>query len=202
MPKLLIKLVSLVLLLVFSQCVHDLLLDAAVSVHCFSTVLAATKRPGLADDGIKRGRDESIVINGLYLGMDIDRVLSVLKKNIPGMRIRVAGRGDKVTGEHDYWVRLRKPGVIAPVFNNSCLIINNNGLVVADAYGKVRSIMLSEDIVNHLFDAHDLEPGAFVEKFANVYGISEMTTSADGASSRYVNSSGEEVCIYKKNKAL
>ena len=53
------------------------------------------------------------------------------------------------------------------------------GGVTADADGKVNGILFSGGIVEHIFNASDMEDSDFVEKFADSYGIPEFDVSDD-----------------------
>lgn len=137
----------------------------------------------------KKHSSQSLVVKGIYIGMNINEVQSVLRTKIDTSKVSVAdvskGDGGKfpnaLTGPENYYIAL---GGLFPI-----------GVILAGPDGAVDYIMFSEILVNNIFKAQGAPAVTFAQQFINAYGIPEIKLSDDRRSWFYLSPDGVKLTI-------
>jgi hypothetical protein len=132
-------------------------------------LLLLTAGTGLAED-----KKPSVVVKGVYIGMDVQEAAKQIKTKLPegwglsGPHKADEGPGGYAITDKGFYVWI---GGALPV-----------GVIIADAEGKVTTIKLTTMLVNEMFQAENMEASEFAKKFAEAYKIPslEPTDSWDG----------------------
>lgn len=143
-----------------------------VTVSVISAVLCAITAFG------QSGNEPSLKVKGLYIGMDIKDVPSVLKQKLP------PGVGKNVSDVLD--------GRRVEIYGNVGFI--EPCVVTADSQGKVTNIWFDYRVVIPLFNVDGMEISTFVETFSKAYNIS-MSMSDDMNKWIYTSPDGTKVTI-------
>lgn len=139
-------------------------------------------------------------VKGLWLGMNIDEVPAILKKQLP--KWSVSGVKDLSKGY--YYIPGLISGLIEP---GSRFIVEVGGEiemgahVVADKDKKVSGFMFGY-AVDDLFNSADMDAKSFAQKFVSSYNIPKMKPSSDMQSWEYTSPDGFKVSINTKFKFL
>lgn len=144
-----------------------------VSLGCDKAKEAAHEVAKVAKAG--KGTPEVLKVKDLYLGMDINEVPAILRRQMPA--------GEKV-------------GDVQKTENLYELSVYARYQILADENKKVVRIMFAFPIINHLFNVEDLSAEAFAHNFIEAYSIPEMKARSDGEGWEYTNSIGYKVTIY------
>jgi len=134
-------------------------------------------------------REPSLKVKGLYIGMDITNVATVVKETFPKdwgkqgphkVSERPGAYLFSTLGQYYFWIG----GELLP-----------DGVIIADKNKKVTIVQFSTLLVNELFKAEEMEASDFVKMFAKGYKIPEFKTKDDWSGWYYANPDGYKVTI-------
>jgi hypothetical protein len=140
-------------------------------------------------NGDANGNEKTIIIKGLYIGMDIDEAKRVTEKLLgPDWVVSAVGLTTKtaydyrfVGGEEKIFGGLGNRAIASPPITGSRgFAIQNKktqsfeGFVSTDAANKVERISLSGKLVDHIFSCENIYAQEFQEEFRKSYNLPDL----------------------------
>ena len=137
-----------------------------------------------AASGLSEEKKPSIVVKGVYIGMDVQEAAKQIKTKLPeGWELSGPDKDDEGPGGYAItvylWIGAALPG----------------GVIIADAEGKVTTIKLTTMLVDDMFQAENMEASEFAKKFAESYKIPSLEPKDSWDGWYYTSPEGYNVTV-------